>query len=86
MKMMQSIIRATLLGVLASGVGNQVAAQDSPTGDSAHGKTFFETSCAICHTASLGPGNTVIVKQGPSLVGVVGRRAGSGLVSITRKP
>jgi cytochrome c2 len=26
----------------------------------------------------LGPGNTEIVRQGPSLVGILGRRAGSG--------
>ena len=40
---------------------------------------YFQQSCAICHTTSLGPGNAVIVKQGPSLVGIVGRRAGTGL-------
>jgi hypothetical protein len=51
----------------------------SPTDDLALGKTYFAQYCAICHTTSLGPGNTVIVKQGPSLVGIIGRRAGTGL-------
>lgn len=55
------------------------AAQDAPVGDANRGNAFFQTSCAICHTTTLGPGNTVIVKQGPSLVGVAGRPAGTGL-------
>ena len=80
MTLKQSFFRALVLSTLAaSGGGNPAAAQDQPAGDSGRGKTFFQTSCAICHTTSLGPGNTVIVKQGPSLVGVLGRRAGSGL-------
>src|ERR1022692_1794309 len=80
MTLKQSFFRALVLSTLAaSGGGNPAAAQDQPAGDSGRGKTFFQTSCAICHTTSLGPGNTVIVKQGPSLVGVLGRRAGTGL-------
>src|ERR1017187_10000046 len=80
MTLKQSFFRALVLSTLAaSGGGNPVAAQDQPAGDSGRGKTFFQTSCAICHTTSLGPGNTVIDKQGPSLVGILGRRAGSGL-------
>jgi hypothetical protein len=80
MTTIQSIFRAVVLSSLGGlAAGNRAAAQDQPTGDSAHGKTFFQATCAICHTTSLGPGNTVIDKQGPSLVGVLGRRAGSGL-------
>jgi glucose/arabinose dehydrogenase/cytochrome c2 len=80
MTLKQSFLGALVLSTLAvSGAGNPAAAQDQPAGDSGRGKTFFQASCAICHTTSLGPGNTVIVKQGPSLVGVLGRRAGSGL-------
>ena len=50
----------------------------APTGDAERGKIFFEKSCAICHATFLGPGNTVIVRQGPDLAGVFGRRAGTG--------
>ena len=75
---MKLFVRVLILGVLAGfGAGNRAAAQDQPVGDPARGKAFFQVTCAVCHTASLGPGNTVILKQGPSLVGVVGRRAGS---------
>jgi glucose/arabinose dehydrogenase/cytochrome c2 len=52
-------------------------AQDAPAGDAERGKAFFQASCAVCHSPELGPDNTVIMKQGPSLVGVVGRSAGS---------
>jgi glucose/arabinose dehydrogenase/cytochrome c2 len=54
-----------------------LSAQDAPAGDAARGKTFFQVSCAVCHSPVLGPDNTAIMKQGPSLVGVVGRPAGS---------
>jgi glucose/arabinose dehydrogenase len=47
-------------------------------GDASHGKTVFQQNCAICHADTLGPGNMAISKQGPSLVGVFGRRAGAG--------
>jgi glucose/arabinose dehydrogenase/cytochrome c2 len=51
--------------------------QDMLTGDVARGQAFFQVSCTICHSPVLGPDNTVLMKQGPSLVGVVGRAAGS---------
>jgi len=73
---------ALLSGILiisALAAGGRAVAQISPTADPDRGKTYFQQYCAICHTTSLGPGNTVIVKQGPSLVGIVGRRAGTGL-------
>src|SRR6267154_4442511 len=54
-----------------------LSAQDAPAGNAARGKAFFEASCAVCHSPVLGPENLVIMKQGPSLVGVVGRPAGS---------
>ncbi len=41
----------------------------------ARGKIFFQQGCALCHAATLGPGNTPINGRGPSLVGVAGRRA-----------
>ncbi|MGD1087885.1 MAG: PQQ-dependent sugar dehydrogenase [Verrucomicrobiota bacterium] len=77
---MKSFIGVLVLSILAGlGVGNQAAAQDQPAGDAVRGQAFFQVTCAVCHTTSLGPGHTVIVKLGPSLVGVLGRRAGSGL-------
>ena len=57
--------------------GADMSGQEMPRGDAARGKTFFQVSCAVCHSPVLGPDNTVITKQGPSLVGVVGRKAGS---------
>ena len=77
---LQSFMRALVWSILPGlEAGTQAAAQVQPADDAARGKAFFQLTCAICHTTSLGPGNTVIVKQGPSLVGVTGRRAGSGL-------
>jgi glucose/arabinose dehydrogenase/cytochrome c2 len=52
-------------------------AQDAPVGDAERGKVFFQANCAVCHSPVLGPDNLVMMKQGPSLVGVVGRPAGS---------
>jgi len=37
------------------------------------GPTLFKQQCAVCHTSNL----TDPVRQGPSLFGIVGRRAGS---------
>lgn len=64
------LLAAALAPVLAN-------AQDVPAGDAARGKAFFQVNCAVCHSPVLGPDNLVIMKQGPSLVGVVGRPAGS---------
>lgn len=68
-----------IVSLAGLGAANQAAAQDEPAGDAGRGRTYFQANCAVCHTTSLGPGNTVIVKQGPSLVGFLGRHAGSGL-------
>jgi glucose/arabinose dehydrogenase/cytochrome c2 len=51
--------------------------QINAAGDVERGNQFFQTSCALCHSDSLGPGNTVVIKQGPTLVGVMGREAGT---------
>jgi hypothetical protein len=82
MHIMQFRVHTFISGLLfltALGLGSKSAAQDAPAGDAGRGKAFFQITCAVCHTTSLGPGNTVIVKQGPSLVGILGRRAGTGL-------
>src|ERR1039457_4059623 len=65
-----------LAGLVA---GNKAAVQDTQAGDASRGQIYFQQSCAVCHTTTLGPGDSVIVKQGPSLVGIIGRRAGTGL-------
>src|SRR5215831_5903930 len=55
----------------------KLSAQNIPQGDAARGKAFFQVNCAVCHSPELGPENLAIMKQGPSLVGIVGRPAGS---------
>lgn len=45
--------------------------------DVQRGNELFQSNCALCHSDSLGPGNTVVIKQGPTLVDVTGRRAGT---------
>jgi len=40
--------------------------------DVANGKTLFEQRCGICHAVSNAPGGPV---AGPSMVGIVGRKA-----------
>jgi hypothetical protein len=61
--------------ILLGGKGR--GADFSQSGDSARGKGLFAQTCALCHADSLSPGKTVLVEQGPSLVGVVGRHAGA---------
>jgi len=68
------VLASVLLAGLPAAVN--VRAQDTPAGDAERGKAFFQVSCAVCHSPELGPDNTVINKQGPSLVGVAGRPAG----------
>jgi glucose/arabinose dehydrogenase/cytochrome c2 len=69
------ILPGALLAAGLTPIG--AGAQDMPAGDAARGRAYFQTTCALCHSDELGPDNTVIIKQGPSLVGVVGRPAGS---------
>jgi len=67
--------RLTLLLTAGAAVGAAIAQE--PPGDAARGNAFFQASCALCHSPVLGADNLVLSKQGPSLVGVVGRPAGS---------
>ena len=57
---------------------SEAVAQVPQAGDADRGKIFFQQSCALCHATTLGAGNRVIVRQGPDLIGVFGRRAGTG--------
>ncbi|MGI8841576.1 MAG: c-type cytochrome [Caulobacteraceae bacterium] len=52
-------------------LSSATTAQTLPKGDAAAGAALFEDRCAMCHVAAAGGG------QGPSLVGVVGRKAGT---------
>jgi glucose/arabinose dehydrogenase/cytochrome c2 len=75
-KLLKGTVGAAM--AIAAGVGAlNLSAQNMPAGDPARGKAFFQVGCAVCHSPVLGPENLVIMKQGPSLVGVVGRKAGS---------
>ena len=77
---MQSLARALIPSILflaGFGTRSEALGQVSQTGDPGHGKILFQQSCAICHADSLGDDNAPITKQGPSLVGVLGRHAGS---------
>jgi glucose/arabinose dehydrogenase len=44
-------------------------------GDPAQGKIFFGQNCALCH--SDGTGDAAVTREGPTLAGVLGRRAGA---------
>ncbi len=49
-----------------------VSGEALAAGDAAAGKVLFQQKCAICHSVDAG-----VNKIGPSLHGVVGRKAGS---------
>ena len=76
------ILRLFLLVLLTVAllVVDRAAAQAPPVGNPAAGMTVFTQTCALCHAAALGAGNIEIDGQGPSLAGVVGRKA-AGAVS-----
>jgi glucose/arabinose dehydrogenase len=77
-KTMQPFARALVPGLVflaGLGAGSGAVAQVEGTGDPGRGKTLFQQNCAICHADTLGPGGEEIAKQGPGLVGIVGRRA-----------
>jgi glucose/arabinose dehydrogenase/cytochrome c2 len=66
-----------LFVLTAAMIAADIKAQNLPVGDASRGQAYFQISCAVCHSSELGTNNTVIAKQGPSLVGVVGRKAAS---------
>jgi cytochrome c len=57
------------LGLLAATL---LAASPALAGDPAHGKAVFSAQCAMCHSSQRN-----VSLLGPSLFGVVGRKAGS---------
>jgi glucose/arabinose dehydrogenase/cytochrome c2 len=76
----KKIVQSTLIpgALLAAAMAPpDIRAQDMPAGDATRGRAYFQVACALCHSAELGQGDTVIIKQGPSLVGVLGRPVAS---------
>lgn len=66
-----------LLTLAAGLTAANIKAQDLPVGDVSRGRAYFQISCAVCHSSELGTNNTVIIKQGPSLVGILRQKAAS---------
>jgi glucose/arabinose dehydrogenase/cytochrome c1 len=64
--------------IINFGTPAEASAANAQADDASRGKIFFQQNCALCHATRLGPGNIPISGQGPSLVGVVGQRAGTG--------
>lgn len=58
-------------GLAAFHLVGAIARAADGSGDANHGRIMFQQTCALCHTA--GPG--MLGGQGPSLVGVIGRKA-----------
>jgi len=55
----------------------EASARNAQANDAGRGKLFFQQNCALCHATTVGPRNAVMAGQGPSLVGVLGRKAGT---------
>jgi cytochrome c len=64
--------RTRTLALAAALVAPVVFADGKP--DAENGKTIFEQRCGICHAVNNEPGAPVL---GPSMVGLVGRKAGT---------
>jgi glucose/arabinose dehydrogenase len=75
--MPRALAMSLVVAGLYGGASGPALAQMSPGGNAGQGKVFFQQNCAMCHADTLGAGNVPISGQGPSLVGVFGRRAGS---------
>lgn len=71
------IKRISIAGLWCAAGAFVVKGQNMPAGNAERGQQFFQASCATCHSTGLGPGNTLIIKQGPTLLGVMGRKAGT---------
>jgi cytochrome c len=69
------VIRAIGLGFCAAVLVVKAASAQLPIPEARppDGPTLFKQQCATCHTSNL----TDPARQGPSLFGIVGRRAGS---------
>jgi len=61
------------IGLVAAALGSLCAIAPAAAQDAAAGATVFQSFCAVCHSVDKPARN----KIGPSLVGVVGRKAGA---------
>jgi glucose/arabinose dehydrogenase len=59
--------------LLSVQIGNPLPAQTP--GDAGRGQVYFQQNCALCHSAALGPNGQPVNQQGPSLFGVLNRKA-----------
>jgi cytochrome c2 len=66
-----SIYAAAVAAAAAGGIPG-ARGQDAIAGDADRGEVVFGSKCAVCHSTRAGWN-----KEGPSLAGVFGRRAGS---------
>ncbi|MDZ3836726.1 MAG: c-type cytochrome [Rhodospirillales bacterium] len=66
-----SIYAAAVVAAAAGGIPG-VRGQDGLVGDADRGEAVFASKCAVCHSTRAGWN-----KEGPSLAGVFGRRAGT---------
>lgn len=64
--------RPALLALAAALATSTAFAADKP--DIENGKAVFEAKCGICHAVNNDPGGPL---AGPSVVGIVGRKAGT---------
>lgn len=61
------------VAVLAAALGPVSAQMPLPTATPLSGQELFKRQCAACHTVNLSDAK----RQGPTLFGVIGRKAGS---------
>lgn len=65
--------RVFIASMLMFSIGDAACAAEG--GDAVAGKVYFSQTCSQCHSAESGDGGGEI---GPTLVGLVGRQAGTG--------
>ena len=65
-------MKQAILAVLAAGATFALAPGAHAAGDPNRGSKVFQEECSDCHSATAGKN-----KKGPSLAGVIGRKAGS---------
>src|SRR5580698_186852 len=67
-------MRAMKISILMLGAAVSLTASLSFGADAGAGKALFAERCSVCHTAAAGDNGGA---QGPSLIGLLGRAAGS---------